>query len=153
MNPILRRHCDYSTAQSYQSGSISCVTRIRVAFDQRFLFWPSVGLASPMEGHKTSAHRVVFALSFHHLVKICLTTNQCNLSFIVIKVSIQLRARVASLQIHVIQGFFPIQVCLVQYSITLFLAAFHGLKTMKEISTNAQNPKRGRCRHQNKWEK
>ena len=83
----------------------------------------------------------LFALSFHRLVKICLTANQCNLSFILIMVSIQLRAQDASLQIHVIQGFFPIQSSLpLSVFDDPFLAAFHGLNHEREIK-NSTKPK------------
>ena len=83
----------------------------------------------------------VFALSFHRLVRICLTANQCNLSFILIMVSIQLRAQDASLQIHVIQGFFPVQSSLpLSVFDDPFLAAFHGLNHERDIK-NSTKPK------------
>ena len=83
----------------------------------------------------------VFSLSFHRLVKICPTTNQCNLSFILIMVSIQLRAQDASLQINVIQGFFPIQSSLpLSVFDDPFLAALHGLNHERDIK-NSTKPK------------
>ena len=83
----------------------------------------------------------VFTLSFHRLVKICPTANQCNLSFILIMVSIQLRAQDASLQIHVIQGLFPIQSSLpLSVFDDPFLAALHGLNHERDIK-NSTKPK------------
>ena len=83
----------------------------------------------------------VFVLSFHRLVKICLTANQCNLSFILIMVSIQLQAQDASLQIHVIQGFFPVQSSLpLSVFDDPFLAVFHDLNHERDIK-NSTKPK------------
>ena len=56
-------------------------------------------------------------------------------------VSIQLRAQDASLQIHVIQGFFPIQSSLpLAVFDDPFLAAFHGLNHERDIK-NSTKPK------------
>ena len=56
-------------------------------------------------------------------------------------VSIQLRAQDASLQIHVIQGFFPIQPSLpLSVFDDPFLAAFHGLNHERDIK-NGTKPK------------
>ena len=56
-------------------------------------------------------------------------------------VSIQLRVQDASLQIHVIQGFFPIQA---SFPLSVFddpfLAAFHGLDYERDIK-NSTKPK------------
>ena len=86
-------------------------------------------------------YHIVFALSFHRLVKICPTANQCNLSFILIMVSIQLRAQDASLQIHVIQGLFPIQS---SWPLSVFddpfFAALHGLIHERNVK-NSTKPK------------
>ena len=83
----------------------------------------------------------VFPLSFHRVVKICLTANECNLSFILIMVSIQFRSQDASLQIHVIQGFFPIQSSLpLSVFGDPFLAAFHVLNYERDIR-NSTKPK------------
>ena len=81
----------------------------------------------------------VFALSFHRLVKICPTANQCNLSFILIMVSIQLRAQDASLQLHVIQGLFPIQSSLpLSVFDDPFLAALHGLNHERDVKKSTK---------------
>ena len=56
-------------------------------------------------------------------------------------VSIQLRAQGASLQIHVIQDFFPIQSSLLPSVFDdPFLAAFHGLNHERDIK-NSTKPK------------